>query len=183
MVEGALIRLLAETLPRSPDGPTVTSRSARKHCGTLVSEEYRPGFHDRSRRESNSYFPSGYQVKCIDWFMPKNAAIEESTPVLYDHFWERPVYDGPPTIITTKVFECGDDIAPKHPTAATQQIAEVKADFSTIPEADFPRTKRPDGQWYYQIWFNIEMTIYSAKRRFVLIHKQKRYETVEVDYM
>jgi hypothetical protein len=178
-----LIRILAETLPRSPDTPTVTSRSARKHCGTLISEEYRPGIHDSSRRESNSYFPSGYQVKCIDWFMRKGDTIQESIPVQYAHFWEKPVNEGRPTIVTTKVFECGDDIAPKHPTTGAHQIAEVKADFSTIPEADFKRIKGPDGQWYYQIWFEIEMTCYSAKKRFVLVHKQKKYDTVEVDYM
>lgn len=182
VVEGALLRLLAESSPRA-DAPQITSRLARNHCGTLVSEEYQPDVHDRSRREPNNYFPSGYQVKAIDRFMRKGDTIQESAPVSYEHFWEKRVSEGRPTTVKTQVFECADDVAPKHPTTAAHQIAEVKADFTGIPEGDFQRVLGPDNQWYYQIWFEIEMTCYSTKRRFVLVYKGVRYHTVEVDYL
>jgi hypothetical protein len=115
--------------------------------------------------------------------MRRGRTIKESDPVKYIHFWEKPVSEGRPTIVKTQVFECADETPPMYPTTAAHQIAEVKADFTNIPETDLHRVLSPNNHWHYQIWFEIEMTCYSAKRRFVLIHKGVRYHTVEVDYL
>lgn len=183
VVEGALLRILAESSSPGTDAPVVNSRRARKHCGTLISVEFDPEIHDMSRRESNDYFRSGYQVQVVDWIMSKGDTIYESAPTSYRHEFEKCVSDGRPTTFRTSIYECGDDEAPKHLTPGkTHQIAEVKADFADIPEQSFQQVPGRNGQWFYKIPFEIEMTCYSAKRRFVLVYNGRRYDTVEVHY-
>lgn len=184
VVRGALLRLLAETMPQA-DAPQVIYRIARTHCGTLVAKEYIEGTDDPSRKEPNGYFSSGHQVKTISWFLPKRSRIEERTPQYFDHLWEGPVANGPPSVIKTQVYECADDQAPRYPGDGAYQIAEVTADFqrSRIPEKDFPRIRGPDGHLYYYLWFKIEITYFSAKRKFVLVYQDKKYSSVDVDWV
>ncbi|RMZ77310.1 hypothetical protein DV737_g4450, partial [Chaetothyriales sp. CBS 132003] len=163
VVEGALLRLL-DDVTNNANTPKIVSRAARKHCGTLVAVEYKEGIHNKSRREFNAYFESGSQVKVVDWLIRKGDIIMESTPTKYEHIWEKPVSEGRPTTITTQIYECAEDNAPVYPIAPAYQLAEVTADFRSIPETEFPRLAGLNNQTYYHIKFDIEMTYYSAKR-------------------
>lgn len=40
-----------------------------------------------------------------------------------------------------------------------------------------------DGDLYYKVNFDIEMTCYSARTGFALIYKGKKYETVTTEYV
>jgi hypothetical protein len=60
---------------------------------------------------------------------------------------------------------------------------KLRADFSHIPPSKLNKEKGTDGRLYYQVFFEVEMTLRSASLNFVLIHNGVRYETIQVQFV
>ncbi|KUJ11277.1 uncharacterized protein LY89DRAFT_241035 [Mollisia scopiformis] len=134
IVKGALIRGLSE---KEPGLATirVESRIARRHYGTMAYDIFGEG-HEEGRKEPG---PFGDRIKVMQWLIAKNTNISETLPnkpTLY--WWDRPVLDGPPTIITVAIYACDRDQQPEYPDASK---------YSKLPllgvrmSADFKRAR------------------------------------------
>ena len=63
------------------------------------------------------------------------------------------------------------------------QLVQVKADLSQIPIATFPKLMGADGQFYYRVCIDVEVTYYSAYTSYELIYQGKNYGPVRVEYV
>jgi len=60
---------------------------------------------------------------------------------------------------------------------------KLRADFSSIPEHELYVELGKDGQAYYKLDFEIEVTFKSASLECRIVYKGKRYVTVESEFL
>lgn len=68
-------------------------------------------------------------------------------------------------------------------TADVSILVKVKADLSRIPPDKFPVVKGADDHFYYLIFYEIEMTHYSAYTKYELVHNDVNYGPVDAEYV
>lgn len=61
-----------------------------------------------------------------------------------------------------------------------KQLASLKADLNMIPKSKSRKEKGQDGQWYYEIWFQVRMISNLANITFKLVHDDVEYGKVDV---
>ena len=72
------------------------------------------------------------------------------------------------------VYKMGSDV--KH-------LARLTADLSCIPVSELTKKMGSDHQMYYVIFYEIEMTYYSAETKYALVYKGVRYDSVTAEYV
>lgn len=68
-------------------------------------------------------------------------------------------------------------------TDGVSKLVKVKADLSRIQSDKFPVAKGADDKLYYQIWFEIEVTYYSAYTKYELVYNDVNYGPVNAEYV
>ncbi|TGO86065.1 hypothetical protein BPOR_0338g00020 [Botrytis porri] len=184
IVKGALISGLSKKDPGHPyaiGSFGIDSRVARRHYGTMAYDTFIPGVHDENLKEPSPY-SSGYVVPCMQWFIQKNTNVEDTKPVVTQQpfFWEKPVLDGSPTFIETRILVSEKDQAPVHlDRKHVSELVKIHADISGIPADSFPRKTGVGHQAFYRIPYKIETAIHSGSITFALLYGDQRYEATK----
>lgn len=63
------------------------------------------------------------------------------------------------------------------------QLARVRGNLSRVPMQNFPKVIGADGEFYYEIKFEVEVTYYSAYTKYELIHGGVNYGAVAAEYV
>ncbi|KAL9625213.1 MAG: hypothetical protein Q9160_000615 [Pyrenula sp. 1 TL-2023] len=109
--------------------------------------------------------------------------VNESKPYQIHFYWEQRKSQGRPNIIRMTIFQCLDRQAPLYKLDGVRDLAEVKANLTSIPEAEIDQEPGADDQVYYKVNLDIEMTCFSAWTVFALLYKGKRYDTVTAAFV
>ena len=64
-----------------------------------------------------------------------------------------------------------------------KHLARLTADLSCIPTGELERRRGKDGRDYYVVYYDIEMTYYSACTKYALVYKGVRYDSVSAEYV
>ena len=64
-----------------------------------------------------------------------------------------------------------------------KHLARLTADLSCIPTGELERRRGKDGREYFVVYYDIEMTYYSACTRYALVYKGVRYDSVSAEYV
>ena len=64
-----------------------------------------------------------------------------------------------------------------------KHLARLTADLSCIPVGELSRKTGKDGKEYYVVYYDIEMTYYSAHTKYALVYKQVKYDSVTAEYV
>ncbi|KAI1154192.1 actin-like ATPase domain-containing protein [Nemania diffusa] len=190
IVRGALIRGLAGNTV-GPRRPTiwVDSRISRKHYGIGVWTVYDPKKHDPKRQKIAPGVEGSERIEIMQWFLEKGAQTKESEPVSFKYYYdmsenEVKLQGGKLDLVTLIVFTCDEDARPKYPDSdKCKQLVKLTADLNQIPKEAMLKKKGADGNLYYKIPLQIQMTCHSANISFDLVHQGTKYGSVKAVYM
>lgn len=184
VVRGALMKGLSQLEPTTAR-VKVTSRTARKHYGTEIMNKYDKIKHTKSTAFWDEY-DGELKVYDMSWFITKGSTVNEDQSFTkhYHKVWR--VSDGPRQSVVQDVLMYADPHntgAPIYKDSGVKHLARLTADLSCIPAADLSRKIGKDGKEYYVVYYDIEMTYYSAHTKYALVYKQVKYDSVTAEYV
>ncbi|KAK3935217.1 hypothetical protein QBC46DRAFT_323811 [Diplogelasinospora grovesii] len=195
IVRGALIRALADrqapvgqpTIPSSI--PSVKSRFSQRHIGTKALTKFDPKIHDPRRERVPGGVDGGERLEVMKWFIEKGSKIVDDKPNDFDFYYDQLVSSadrngGRLDEIKLPIFSSVEDQAPDYPDSTwasssqarkkCTQLVVLTADLNKIPKKDLEQERGADNQWYYKIWFKIEMNCHLANITFNLVYERPR---------
>ena len=173
----------------SPDYATVriSGRAARKHYGIKICIPFKLLEHDINRRIWSSFY-GGFSIHIMKWFIQKGEKVEEDKPQRLGYLQNIKVRESAPLpTITLEAFVASDPAntgAPLYPLETqVRRLVEVTADLSRIPANKVRQVEGADGDMYWKIPFQVEITYYSAYTAYELIHDGINYGAVTAEYV
>ena len=125
----------------------------------------------------------------MSWFITKGTPVTEDRAFIrkYHKVWK--VSEGPRQIVSQDILMSAD---PNHQGAPVykdgtdgagdvKHLARLTADLSCIPTSELVQKLGKDGKMYYVIYYEIEMTYYSAQTKYCLVYKQVKYDSVTAE--
>ncbi|EFY98456.2 Hsp70 family protein [Metarhizium robertsii ARSEF 23] len=170
-------------LSKIPGQASVMSTSSTKHYGTSMDALYssakdwgQPTF---IRRDGST------GVEKMAWFINKGEDIQRDHKIKFSFFRTlEKGYTNPELIFRDKLYECQDSLAPIYPSAARnmRENCSVRADLTSIPKSYLIKKKDPHGVAYYEVHYNLVISLESAIMTFSLEVDGKTMGSVNVDY-
>ena len=185
VVRGALMKGLSKLQPET-ERVKVQSRVARKHYGTEIMSKYDSAKHAKSTSWWDDY-DGELKVFDMSWFITKGSPVTEDTPYIrkYHKVWK--VSDGPRQTVAQDILvfaDVDDKGAPIYKDGGdVRNLARLKADLSCIPTGELMQRCGKDGKMYFVVYYEIEMTYFSACTKYALVHKGVRYDSVSAEYV
>ena len=129
------------------------------------------------------------ELKVFDmsWFITKGSPVTEDRAFVrkYHKVWK--VSEGPRQIVSQDIlmFADPDDKGPPiyKDGGDVKHLARLTADLSCIPVSELVQKLGKDGKMYYVIYYEIEMTYFSAQTKYCLVYKQVKYDSVTAEYV
>ena len=195
VVRGALMKGLSFLSPTT-ERVKVHSRTARKHYGTEIMSRYDSAKHAKSTSFWDEYDGES-KVYDMSWFITKGSPVTEDKSFVkhYHKVWK--VSEGPRQSVAQDILvfeDSADEGAPVYkdnPAGGksfnakdgVKHLARLTADLSCIPTGELERRRGKDGREYFVVYYDIEMTYYSACTRYALVYKGVRYDSVNAEYV
>lgn len=185
VVRGALMKGLSQLEPTTAR-VKVASRTARKHYGTEIMNKYDSVKHGQAKSFWDN-FDGELKVYDMSWFITKGSPVTEDKSFTkhYHKVWL--VSEGPKQLVAQDIMMCADpyDVgAPIYKDGGeVKHLARLTADLSCIPASDLTRKFGKDGKEYYVVYYDIEMTYFSAHTRYALVYKNVKYDSVTAEYV
>ncbi|KAH0528439.1 hypothetical protein TsFJ059_003308 [Trichoderma semiorbis] len=185
VVQGAVMKGLANSAPDTLTMVKVQNRKARKHYGTEWRTKYDERVHGHiSDKKSWSGMEGYYKVNAMEWFIRKGDAVSENEPYITSFVWTGLVAHGRIRKMRMTIYcDQSSEEAPIDRNANVQVLAHVEADVSHIPEHLLNRRQGKDGQMYYELSCKIEAVYLSASTTYTLLYNNQRYDTVTCEYV
>lgn len=143
----------------------------------------------------------------MSWFITKGSPVTEDRAFIrkYHKVWK--VSDGPRQSVAQDILmfaDAGDQGAPVYKDGGdVKHLARLTADLSCIPVSELMQKLGKDGKMYCMslqlfshyplidkadkcadvIYYEIEMTYYSAQTKYALVYKQVKYDSVTAEYV
>ncbi|KAK0634379.1 hypothetical protein B0T17DRAFT_483713 [Bombardia bombarda] len=185
VVQGAVMKGLAQSAPETLTVVKVQNRKARKHYGI----EWQVGYDDRIHSAlKDRKFWDGlggiWRVSVMKWFIKKGELVSENTPYFHSFDLTPLVSSGRLRKVSTLVYTDRTlRDAPMVKDNSVSGLVRVEADISHIPEASMARRKGVDGLMYYSLSCKIEAVYLSASTQYTLLYNGERYTTVSAEYV
>lgn len=148
VVQGAVMKGLAQNSPDTLTMVRVQNRKARKHYGTEWRVRYDEKTHGHLRHKKHWCGLDGcWKVYAMEWFIKRGDAVSENEPFFTNFVWTGPVTQGRIKKIKMDIY--ADRTVRDAPMARDENVAmlcHVEADVSHIPENLLQRRKGTDGQ-------------------------------------
>ena len=132
-------------------------------------------------------FDGELKVFDMSWFITKGSPVTEDRAFVrkYHKVWK--VSEGPRQIVAQDILmfaDPEDNGAPIYKDGGdVKNLARLTADLSCIPVSELGQKIGKDGKMYYVIYYEIEMTYYSAQTKYCLVYKQVKYDSVTAEYV
>ncbi|PTB75898.1 hypothetical protein M440DRAFT_1334688 [Trichoderma longibrachiatum ATCC 18648] len=185
VVQGAVMKGLANSAPDTLTMVKVQNRKARKHYGTEWRTKYDERIHGHmSEKKSWSGMEGYYKVNAMEWFIRKGDAVSENEPYITSFVWTGLVAHGRIRKMRMTIYcDQTSEEAPIDRNSNVQVLAHVEADVSHIPEHLLNRRQGKDGSMYYELSCKIEAVYLSASTTYTLLYNNQRYDTVTCEYV
>ncbi|KAK3386617.1 hypothetical protein B0H63DRAFT_520702 [Podospora didyma] len=185
VVQGAVMKGLAQSAPDSLTMVKVQNRKARKHYGTEWRTRYDEKLHGHLRAKRHWCGLDGcWKVYTMEWFIKRGDPVSENQPYVTSFVWTGPVSAGRIRKIKMDVYA---DRTPREAPIARDDnvnlLVHVEADVSHIPENQLGRRKGNDGELYYELNCKIEAVYLSASTQYTLLFNNQRYNSVTAEYV
>lgn len=185
VVQGAVMKGLAQSAPEKLTLVKVQNRMARKHYGTEWRTRYDENLHRHLDSKKHWCGLDGcWKVYTMEWFIKKGDSVSENEPFFTSFVWTGPVNQG--RIRKVKMDIYADRTPRQAPVARDENVSllcHVEADVSHIPENQLQRRRGNDGQWYYELNCKIEAVYLSASTQYTLLYNNQRYNSVSTEYV
>lgn len=185
VVQGAVMKGLANSAPDQLTMVKVKNRKARKHYGTEWRSRYDEKLHGHLKDKRQWCGLDGcYKVHAMEWFINRSDTVSENEPFFTSFVWTGLVSQG--RIRKIKMTIYSDQTLRDAPVSRDENVkvlSHVEADVSHIPENLLARRQGSDGQWYYELSCKIEAVYLSASTTYTLLYNNQRYNTVTCEYV
>ncbi|KAH6699218.1 hypothetical protein EV126DRAFT_477579 [Verticillium dahliae] len=185
VVQGAVMKGLAQASPSHLTQVRIQNRRARKHYGTRCNRDYDETLHGHlrdKRRWSGLY--GCYRVNVMKYIVLRGDVVSETDPYCLSFVSTGLVSDVRINNIQQNIYADGtSSVAPVEHNDNTKLLCRVEADVSHIPEAQFNRRQGQDGQAYYELEYELEARVHSASTEYTLVCNNQRYNTVTAEYV
>ncbi|AEO62058.1 hypothetical protein MYCTH_56717 [Thermothelomyces thermophilus ATCC 42464] len=185
VVQGAVMKGLAQSAPERLTAVRVQNRRARKHYGTEWRVRYDEKLHAHLRHKKHWCGLDGcWKVYAMEWFIRRGDVVSENEPFYTRFVWTGPVAQGHVKKIRMDIY--ADLTAREAPFVRDENVSmlcHVEADVSHIPEEQLKKRKGSDGQWYYELNCKIEAVYLSASTQYTLLYNGVRYNSVTAEYV
>lgn len=175
VVQGAVMKGLANSAPDQLTMVKVKNRKARKHYGTEWRSRYDEKIHGHLKDKRQWCGLDGcYKVHAMEWFIQRSDTVSENEPFYTSFVWTGLVSQG--RIRKIKMTIYADQTLRDAPVARDENVkvlSHVEADVSHIPENLLARRQGNDGQWYYELSCKIEAVYLSASTTYTLLYNSK----------
>ena len=127
------------------------------------------------------------KVYDMSWFITKGSHVTEDRAFVrkYHKVWK--VSEGPRQVVSQDILMFADPEDKGAPIykygGDVKHLARLTADLSCIPVSELLQKLGRDGKMYYVIYYEIEMTYYSAQTKYCLVYKQVKYDSVTAEYV
>ena len=185
VVRGALMKGLSQLAPTT-ERVKVQSRSARKHYGTEIMSRYDSSKHAKKTSFWDEY-DGEYKVYDMSWFITKGSPVTEDKAFIkhYHKVWK--VSEGPRQSVAQDILmyeDPEDKGAPVYKDSGNvKHLARLTADLSCIPTGELQQKVGKDGKSYYVVYYDIEMTYFSAHTKYSLVYKNVKYDSITAEYV
>lgn len=185
VVRGALMKGLSQVEPTTAR-VKVASRTARKHYGTEIMSRFDPAKHLRSGSFWDD-FDGELKVYDMSWFITKGSPVTEDRSFTkhYHKVWR--VSEGPRQCVQQDIFMFADPLDTGAPiykdVTDVRHLTRLTANLMCIPTEELGRKMGKDGHEYYVVYYDIEMTYFSAHTKYTLVYKQVKYDSVTAEYV
>ncbi|KAF7544953.1 hypothetical protein G7Z17_g9551 [Cylindrodendrum hubeiense] len=185
VVQGAVMKGLANSAPDDLTMVKIKNRKARKHYGTEWRSRYDEKLHSHLKSKRQWCGLDGcYKIHAMEWFIQRSDQVSENEPFYTSFVWTGLVSQG--RIRKIKMTIYSDQTARDAPIVRDDNVkilSNVEADVSHIPENLLARRQGSDGQWYYELSCKIEAVYLSASTTYTLLYNNQRYNTVTCEYV
>ncbi|KAL0941392.1 hsp70-like protein [Colletotrichum truncatum] len=185
VVQGAVMKGLAQVSPNHLTQVKVQNRKARKHYGTEWRTRYDRKIHSHLENKRHWCGLDGcYKVYTMEWFIQRGDNVSENEPFYTTFAWTGLVSQGRIKKIKMDIY--ADRSARDAPVSRDENVsmlAHVEADVSHIPENSLARRRGNDGHLYYELNCKIEAVYLSASTTYTLLYNNQRYNTVTAEYV
>ncbi|KAG7053623.1 Hsp70-like protein [Colletotrichum scovillei] len=183
VVQGAVMKGLAQVSPDKLTQVKVQNRKARKHYGTEWRSKYDAKLHKHLEHKRHWCGLDGcYKVYTMEWFIQRGDNVSENEPFYTSFVWTGLVSQGRIKKIKMDIYaDRNQRIAPVARDENVSMLVHVEADVGHIPEHMLSRRQGLDGQWYYELNCKIEAVYLSASTTYTLLYNNQRYNTVTAD--
>lgn len=185
VVQGAVMKGLAQSAPEQLTMVKIQNRKARKHYGTEWRVRYDEKLHASLRDKRHWCGLDGcWKVYTMEWFIKRGDAVSENEPFFTSFVWTGPVSQGRIRRIKMDIYcDRTPRDAPLSKDPNVGLLVHVEADVSHIPENLLHRRKGSDNQWYYELNCKIESVYLSASTQYTLLFNNQRYNSVTAEYV
>ncbi|KAK1658362.1 hypothetical protein BDP55DRAFT_398047 [Colletotrichum godetiae] len=185
VVQGAVMKGLAQVSPDKLTQVKVQNRKARKHYGTEWRSKYDAKVHKHLEQKRHWCGLDGcYKVYTMEWFIQRGDNVSENEPFYTSFVWTGLVSQGRIKKIKMDIYaDRNQRIAPVARDENVAMLVHVEADVGHIPEHMLSRRQGLDGQWYYELNCKIEAVYLSASTTYTLLYNNQRYNTVTAEYV
>jgi hypothetical protein len=185
VVQGAVMKGLAQCAPEQLTMVKIQNRKARKHYGTEWRTRYDPSIHSHlANRKHWCGLEGTWKVYTMEWFIKRGDDVSENQPFTTTFLWTGAVSLGKIRKIKMDVWA---DRTAREATIArddsVQLLCRVEADISHIPESQLQKRRGDDGEMYWELNCKIEAVYLSASTQYTLIYNGQRYDTVTAEYV
>lgn len=148
VVQGAVMKGLAQNSPDKLTMVRVQNRKARKHYGTEWRVRYDEKLHANLRNKKHWCGLDGcWKVYTMEWFIKRGDSVSENEPFFTSFVWTGPVPQGRIKKVKMDIYS---DRTPRDAPLTRDDnvplLCHVEADVSHIPEHLLQRRKGTDGQ-------------------------------------
>ncbi|KAG7127981.1 Heat shock 70 kDa protein 12A like [Verticillium longisporum] len=185
VVQGAVMKGLAQASPSHLTQVRILNRRARKHYGTRCRRRYEERQHGHLRDKRHWCGLYGYyQVHVMDYIVLRGDVVSETDPYCLSFVSTGLVSDGRIKKVEMDIYaDSTSSVAPVERNDNTKLLCRVEADISHIPEAQLNRRQGKDGQAYYELGYELEAKAHSASTEYTLVYNNQRYNTVTAEYV
>ncbi|KAB5583554.1 hypothetical protein GE09DRAFT_946950 [Coniochaeta sp. 2T2.1] len=185
VVQGAVMKGLAQSAPETLTTVRVQNRKARKHYGTEWRIKYDDNLHRNLADKKHWCGLDGcWKVYTMEWFIKKGDSVSENSPYFTPFVWTAPVNQGRIRNIKMDIYsDRTPRTAPVAKDANVSLLCHVEADVSHIPEHELRRRRGSDGLLYYELSCKIEAVYLSASTQYTIIYNGVRYNSVTAEYV
>lgn len=185
VVQGAVMKGLANSAPEDLTVVKIQNRKARKHYGTEWRNKYNAAIHKDVEHTKHWCGLDGcYKVYVMEWFIKRGDKVSENDPYFTSFVWTGLVSQGRIRRVKMSIYaDQSDRPAPIGRDDNVKLLARIEADVSHIPENQLARTTGKDGQAYYELSCKIEAVYLSASTTYTLLYNNQRYNTVTCEYV
>jgi len=175
--------LLGAVLSQLPQEASVTSNVAPKHYGVCGGNIY-----DASRDEGQSKYLDEYEDvwRChvMTWYIKKGDDLLRSRKITFPFYQKfKPNPSKSELLVESELLECSIDREPVHPKdGVTSRNCNLKADLSSVPKEVFKRKKLGATGEYWELHYNLLVSVESGPMIFSLEIGGKQYGQVSADY-